>query len=340
MSARIATAWRLWPHAFGGTRIVGVRVGAIATKERPAAAYDRASTTGVDVPASVRVYRPAEPLQPYITFFYFVDAPGPLSDFLYPEWGNVRIPLEGTWTVEVPGYAPNDPRGAALFGPTDRHARIRTDGGRALGFGMTPIGWHRLIHGPADRMANRAEPLGDRLGIDGEALAAALRADGDDAARIDRLEALLLRLVDNLQPVRAAVLSIDRALRGRPATVEAFAAAAGLTERTLQRMCLATFGFAPKRLLRLQRFLDTLGHVRSAVGGRVSGALAEDYCDAAHFYRDFRDFMAMSPRAYFQATRPLMAAAAMAQMAAGVTLSFRLPPQPGEAPAPAEYQPR
>ena len=290
--------------------------------------------------ATVRIHRPAPSLQPYVTFFYFVEATAPLSDFLYPEWGNVRIPLSGDWTVEVPGFPANDPRGPALFGPTDRHGRIRTGGGRAVGFGMTPIGWHRLIHGPADRLANRAEPLGDRLGVDAAALTAALRGDGDDATSVARLEALLVRLVEGMPPVRPLVLAVDRALRSRPATVQAFAADAGLTERTLQRVCLATFGFAPKRLLRLQRFLDTLGHVRAAVGGRVTGSLADDYYDAAHFYRDFRDFMAMSPRAYFHAKRPLMGPAAAAQMAAGVTLSFRLPPQPGEAPAEAEYKPR
>ena len=289
--------------------------------------------------ASVRIYRPAEPLQAYVTFFYFVDVAGPLTDFLYPEWGNVRFPLDGEWTVEVPGFPPVEPTRAALFGPTDRHGRIRTNGGRVVGFGMTPIGWHRLVHGPADRIANRAEPLGDRLGIDGETLAEALRGDANDDASVARLEAVLLRLIRDLPPVRRVVLSVDRSLRSRPATVAAFAAAAGLTERTLQRVCLVTFGFAPKRLLRLQRFLDTLGHVRSAVGERVSGALADSYYDAAHFYRDFRDFMAMSPREYFRAQRPLMAAAAAAQMVAGVTLSFRLPPQPGEAPAPAEYKP-
>lgn len=326
-----------------GERVWGERVGFVATKERPQQVGDgnRAEQPSTrSTPATVRVHRPSEPLQPYITFFYFVEASAPLSDFLYPEWGNVRVPLEGEWIVEVPGFPPNDPRRAALFGPTDRHSLIRTEGGRALGFGMTPIGWHQLIHGSADRIANRVEPLGDRLGVREDALIAALRGDRDDETSIARLEALLMQMVERLPPVRAMVLSIDRALRTRPATVEAFAAAAGLTERTLQRVCLSTFGFAPKRLLRLQRFLDTLGHVRSAVGERVNGALAEDYYDAAHFYRDFRDFMAMSPRAYFRAERPLMAVAAEAQMAAGVTLSFRLPPQPGEAPAPPEHQPR
>jgi hypothetical protein len=45
----------------------------------------------------------------------------------------------------------------------------------------------------------------------------------------------------------------------------------------------------------------------------------------AHFYRDFRDFIGMSPRAYFTASRAIMASAAAAQTAAGVTLSFKLP---------------
>jgi methylphosphotriester-DNA--protein-cysteine methyltransferase len=79
-------------------------------------------------------------------------------------------------------------------------------------------------------------------------------------------------------------------------------------------------------LLRRQRFLDTLGHVRSAVGDPLRDTLDPDYFDQSHFYRDFRDFMGMSPRAYFAASRSIMATAAAAQTAAGVTLSFRLPP--------------
>lgn len=289
---------------------------------------------------SVRIYRPCEPLQSYITFYYFVEADGPLTDFLYPEWGNVRFPVRGDWTVEVPGHPASHPRGVSLFGPTDRHGVIRTGGGKAIGFGMTPIGWHRLVNGSAHLFANRAVPLEERLcGLDSEALHRALAADSSDAVAIARLEAALLECIAQLPPVSRVVLAVDRALRTRPGTVEAFAAAAFLTERTLQRVCLATFGFSPKRLLRLQRFLDTLGHVRAAVGERVTGALSAEYYDAAHFYRDFRDFMAMSPRSYFAAKRPLMGPAAVAQMAAGVTLSFRLPPQPGDLPAPAEHKP-
>ena len=124
-------------------------------------------------------------------------------------------------------------------------------------------------------------------------------------------------------------LAVDGALRTTPADVGAFATLVGLSERSLHRVCLETFGFAPKRLLRRQRFLRTLGRVRAAVGAPVTPSLGADYYDLPQFYRDFRDFMGMSARDYFAAPRDLMGPAAVAQAAAGVTLSFALAPPPG-----------
>jgi AraC-like DNA-binding protein len=277
----------------------------------------------------VHIRRPSDALEGYVTFFYVVEADGPLTDFLYPEWGNVRFALAGPWRVEMPGFPAPQRQEAVLYGPTDRQGLVTGGGGRTIGFGMTPIGWHRLIDGSAADFANRVAPLGTHLGVDGETLRAQLIGDPDDAARIARLEAVLLARLAARPAVSQQVLAVDRALRMRPMQVGAFADASGIPERSLQRLCLRTFGFAPKRLMRLQRFLDTLGHVRSAVGEAVNGAISEDYFDQAHFYRDFRDFMGMTPRAYFGAPRVLMAKAAEAQVRAGVTLSFRLPPQPG-----------
>ena len=277
---------------------------------------------------AVHIRRPSPALQGYVTFFYFVAVEGPLTDFLYPEWGNVRFALSGSWDVHMQGFESTTPADGALFGPTDRPGRIVTDGGRCMGFGMTPIGWHRLVGGDASAMANRIAPLADRLGFEGQALHRAL-LDADENAGVALVERALLDRLATRPPVSERVRAVDRALRMRPAEVGAFAAMAGLTERTLSRLCLKTFGFAPKRLLRLQRFLDTLGHIRSAVGEPVAEAI-DGYFDQAHFYRDFRDFMGMTPRGYQRAPRRLMSAAAAEQVRAGVSLSFRLPPQPGE----------
>lgn len=278
-------------------------------------------------PVSVRVARPSPALQSYVTFYYFVEADGPLTDFLYPEWGNVRFGVHGRWQIQMPGQYSDDPQSAALYGPTDRHGQIVTVGGKTVGFGLTPLGWHRLIAADAGGMANRVCDLGDGLGVDSEVVRQALVNDGDDdAAGIARFEAILLKRLATRPPADPLFLAVDRALRERPRNVAAFAVTTGMTPRTLLRFCKRGFGFAPKRLLRRQRFLDTLGHVRSAVGGSVGASLTDEYFDQAHFYRDFHDFMAMSPREYFSAPRRLMAEAAAAQVRAGVTLSFELPP--------------
>lgn len=289
-----------------------------------------APTPGAPTPpdVSIRIYRPSDALEGYVTFFYVVEVEQPLTDFLYPEWGNVRFALSGKWRVQMPGFDAPDVQETALYGPTDRHGAVTTSGGATIGFGLTPIGWHRVIGGDAASAANRVGPLGNALGVDGAALRQDLIADATDEERVARLEHVLLDWLAHRPPVSPVVLAVDRALRRRPAEVADFARWAGLSSRTLYRLCLRNFGFAPKRLMRLQRFLDTLGRARSAVGQQVGGSISEAYYDQSHFYRDFREFMAMTPRAYFSAPRVLMSAAAEAQVRAGVTLSFRLPPPP------------
>ena len=275
----------------------------------------------------VEVFLPAVALRAYVTFYYFVTVEGPLEDFLYPEWGNVRFVLEGDWRLEMDGYG-SEPQIDVLFGPTDRCGRVTTTGGRIVGFGMTPLGWCRLMGTDAELMANRVRSLDDELGPNGSDIRAAIASDATDSQGVARFDALLIDLIATRPAETPALVAVDRVLRTRPAGVPEFAAAAGTSMRTLQRLCLRHFGFAPKRLLRRQRFLDTLGQVRTAVGAHLREALDAEYFDQAHFYRDFRDFMGMSPRACFTASRALMARAAEAQRAAGVTLSFKLPPPP------------
>lgn len=278
---------------------------------------------------SVRVYVPPRELQAFVTFYYFVEAFGPLTDFLYPEWGNVRLAITGDWRLI------NDPRDGAvrhdrvLFGPTDRCGQIVTAGGKAVGFGLTPLGWNRLIGSDADAMANRAREMDDELGVDLVEMQAAFRADGDDdAASIARLDRALLARLARCPPNDPLVLATDRVLRRRPATVPIFAAEVGVAPRTLHRLCLRAFGFPPKRLLRRQRFLETLGVIRISPDARFGEAMCEDYHDQSHFSRDFHDFMGMSARDYARTPRALMQAAAAAQLRMQIPLSFALPEPP------------
>uniref|UniRef100_UPI0035CBCD76 helix-turn-helix domain-containing protein n=1 Tax=uncultured Sphingomonas sp. TaxID=158754 RepID=UPI0035CBCD76 len=294
--------------------------GHIAAKAPPAA------TDG----AKVRIYLPHDRLKGFVTFYYIVESDGALEDFLYPEWGNVRFNVRGNWHARLNHRYPEAELSSALFGPTDHAARIVTSGGKIIGFGLTPIGWLRFLPIPADHLANRVTPLGDWFGMSGEAVRAALSAQDHDGSIVDLLDRLLLASLDRSKPNPAWAMELSRSLRDRPRDVEQFAAKLGLSGRALARRCKRLFGFAPKRLLRRQRFLETLGKIR-VVEPRHYGALVDpEYFDQAHFVHEFREFMGLSPTEFLMTARPLMTHAAEAQLAAGITLSFELPPEPAE----------
>lgn len=299
-----------------------------ATSATPVAGV-RTAVAEAPMRAPVRIYVPCAALQPYVTFHYFVDVPVPLHDFLYPEWANVRFSVRGEWRMRLGDNYPDEPLTTPLFGATDKAAEVITPGGTTIGFGLTPLGWDRFFDMPANALANKVCDLGDLLGTPAEDIRQGLIADGDDdAAGVRRMEAVLLALLKRRPPNDPALLVVEEAMRARPASVPAFAEAAGMSERTLHRACLKLFGFTPKRVLRRQRFLDTLGLIRITEDPSFGALLDPEYCDQAHFSREFREFMGITATDYLRVPRPLMAAAAMAQEAAGVTLSFQLPPQP------------
>lgn len=277
---------------------------------------------------SVRIYFPDEPLQSFVTFYYFVECSEPLEDFLYPEWGNVRFPVRGAWYMELADRYPGAAIGPALFGSTDRAARIVSSYGKTVGFGMTPLGWERFVRIPADSLANRLCDLGDLFGTPAARLLETLAAHETDRQGVALLDQLLLDRLAATAPNSPLAITVDRVLRERPADVEAFAAAAGVSTKTLGRACRRIFGFGAKRLLRRQRFLDTLGAIRVTNQPEFSTLIDPGYFDQSHFNREFREFMGLSPGEYLSAPRPLMGRAARVQTEAGIPLSFQLPPQP------------
>lgn len=279
---------------------------------------------------SVRIYLPDERLRSFATFYYFVECPGPLEDFLYPEWGNVRFLLGGSWWVESRQIRARVPPDGALFGPTDRAAKIVARDGKTAGFGLTPLGWQRFLGIPAAPFANCIGPLGTRFGEPAPTWHAELLAQRSDAEGVALFDRLLLDRLVATAPNTDLAITIDRALRDRPHDVGAFADAAAVTPRVLLRVCKQVFGFGPKRLLRRQRFLDTLGRIRITEKPRFDDLRDPEYFDQSHFNHEFHEFMGLSPKDYLSVPRPLMGQAALVQLQAGIPLSFALPPPPEE----------
>jgi AraC-like DNA-binding protein len=265
------------------------------------------AVTGRTAP-EVRFYLPAGPLRPLVTSYYVVDAPGPLVDFTHPEWGNIRFSLAGSWRFGDPsGWQMDEPANATIFGPTDRTRRFDSQGGMALGVGLTPIGWLSLIGTDAASAANTILALGDELGEPGTAIRERLIAAADEKARVTILDQILTARHRPPSGYHEAAIKVQEALlSGVVDDVADLAAVLGMEQRTLHRVCRSVFGFSPVRLLRRQRFLRTLAQVRDALDQPLGQLIDPQYYDQAHFNRDFKAYMGMTPLAYFKSPRELM----------------------------------
>lgn len=256
---------------------------------------------------SIRFYLPAPALRAFVTSYYLIDSAGPLTEWLHPEWGNIRFSLRGDWTMGTRTGPEETPRHSSLFGPTDRTRSFGTQGAFMMGVGLTPLGWLKIVRSDASRLANAFTPLGDTLGTPGDELAATVGACADDAARRALFDDLLTRRADHRHPDERLAIEAHRILMaGSAETIDDFATAMGLSDRTLNRLCLRVFGFGPKRLLRRQRFLRTLARIRDRLDQPLGAVLDPAYYDQAHFIREFRAYMGVTPTAYFNSPREVM----------------------------------
>ncbi|MDP3852664.1 helix-turn-helix domain-containing protein [Phenylobacterium sp.] len=273
------------------------------------------SETAATAPLSVRMVRPAPELSQLLDAYYILDACQVVSDHLLSGPGNVRFQLSGEWILTADGVHIPTPQQSALFGPTDR-AAIFESTGRAimLGAGLTPVGWAKLFDVDAFDLANRVRELADFVGEDDAArLHADLMAAPDDAGIVRVLDAWFIARDAARPSADPRIAIVHRELLAPHADVTTLAAAVGVSERTLHRLCDRAFGFSPKALLRQKRFLRTLERVRGVLDQPLSGLIDDGYFDQAHFNRDFRHFMGMTPGQYFNSPREIMRRAAIAR---------------------------
>lgn len=274
---------------------------------------------------TVRFFMPSPELAPYISTYYLTEVGLPegevVQDWLHPEWGNLRLSRMGLWKAGIGTEPLRDTPAFVASGPTSHCAHFLTSRGRVWGVGILPLGWARLFDTPAASHADSfcdgqtdptfagLAPLLDHI-FSGAADAAA------EAARIDTFlcDYLATRPVpEDEQRIRAAHAAlIDQDI----GSVADFAERLGISSRSLERLSLRAFGFPPKLLLRRQRFLRSLAQFMLDPSLTWISTLDWHYVDQAHFVRDFKRFMGMSPSTYAGLDHPVLNAAARARAAA------------------------
>ena len=211
-------------------------------------------------PVSIRMLRPSEALNGLIDAYYIVETFGPMQDHYLAGPGNIRFAPRGEWILTVDGYSGPAAERAALFGPTDRSGMFGPTGpGVLLGAGLTPMGWAHLFDISAEALSNKVCELADVIGREeSDAIAGVIDAASNDEAIATGLDAWLIARIGSRPAPDPRIALVHSALLAVPDDIAEFAAAVNVSERTLRRLCLRAFGFAPKALLRQKRFQRTL----------------------------------------------------------------------------------
>jgi AraC-like DNA-binding protein len=282
---------------------------------------------------TVRFALPSEKLRPYVTTYYLIEAQpstrGPaIEDYLHPEWANLRF-LRADWSQSAIGEEPlrNSPA-FAVTGPTSQATRFRIKQGPEArkggnwGIGLMPLGWAKFFDAPADQYADRfvdghADPAFEALRDLGVELSRRFHGEpGDFTREVALIEECLTGFLDRDVPNADLITAINSALVDRDiATATQLAERVGMNLRSLERLSRRVFGFPPKVLLRRQRFLRSLAQFMLDPSLKWLNTLDHQYHDQAHFVRDFKQFMGMTPGAYAKLEKPMLVAAAQARMA-------------------------
>ena len=288
---------------------------------------------------STHFFRPSADVAPYISSFYIIDfalgADEIVTDWLHPEWGNIRFSENDCWFAGTDGrFEPLPPQVGT--GPTSHTIPFRIHGPtRIWGVGILPRGWLRLMDAPANSLADltmgctQTSPFADFAGLR-EATFDGTQDPIGEAARINEfLRGLLVKRPPHEDEARIRAIHMalfDSSIR----SVADFAAKIELSSRSLERISLRAFGFPPKLLMQRQRFLRSLSQFLLDPSLAWIKTLDENYVDQAHFVRDFKKFMLMSPSTYAALDHPVLISASRnrAATAGAAVQALHRPDQP------------
>jgi len=259
-----------------------------------------------------RFFAPPAEFDGCFTTFYRleldVERGGVVSDYLLPEWANIRFFSGATPWGQIEGGSVVQGTDFTATGPSSHPTKFTLGTSRMWGVGFLPLGWARFFDVGADSAANNAADGHSHPAFRKFSKLAKVLCDSqvDEAEQLDYLTRELQAL---MRPNRDEdrILRVHQCLLDTKLTrVAGFAEEAGVSTRTLGRICRRYFGFPPKLLLRRQRFIRSLVSFLLHAGRNWTEAMDEHYHDQAQFTREFQQFMRMKPKKYAALDHPIL----------------------------------
>jgi AraC-like DNA-binding protein len=203
---------------------------------------------------------------------------------------------EGRWRAEAKIF------GGTVVGPMTCVGRTDSvDLSETVGVYFRPARAAPFFDVAMSELTDAPVAIADIWGPTGSRLSSAL-CELNEAARIDRLEAVLLTRLRHRRQ-RTGALDVEglagSVLRGRGRVrVEAMARDAGVSRQHLAREFRERIGIGPKLYTRLARFQSVLAYSGSRANvDWASVAVEAGFFDQSHMIAEFRQFSGLTPRA-------------------------------------------
>jgi AraC-like DNA-binding protein len=254
------------------------------------------------------VRRPPPPLSSFVDCLWHLerDALAHGRERMLPTGeADIVIPLRQPAVLrydDIDAAEPRRLRGGVVVGPHDRWF-VRGTGGASsvVGVHFRPGGAAAFFGGALPSLRNRTELLDDLWGPSACELRERLQAAGPASARLDLLQAHLLRRLHaspGIDPMAAWAL---HALQRDPAAarIDAVQQASGCSPAGFIRRFESSVGLTPKRYARVLRFGSLLpALVRQGPRDWAQVAAGGGYFDQSHLIHEFRRLAGITPGAY------------------------------------------
>jgi len=242
-------------------------------------------------------YHPSADLAPYVEHYWVVEwdlrgqAPERAETLPHP---SVHMIFESGGRSRIMGVA------RAKF------STLLEDKGGVFAVKFTPGGFYPFVGVPVSRFSDMTASLHDVFGADGDELDRAVLAESADFSRINVVENFLRARRPEPDENVPRVREIVYALAKEPGIlkVQDLVDRYGLNKRTLQRLFARYVGAHPKWVIQRYRLHEAAEQlVAGAPDNHAAIAMNLGYSDQAHFVRDFKAIVGVSPAAYARAAR-------------------------------------
>jgi len=186
-----------------------------------------------------------------------------------------------------------------------KFSRLLEGEGGVFAAKFRPGGFYQFVGVPMSAYTDTVQSLGDVFGRDGDVLEADVRSARDDPSRIAVIEDFLRgRATESgAQVARIAEIvyaaAADRTILRVDDLVERY----GMNTRALQRLFAQYVGVSPKWVIQRYRLHEAAEQLAGGPVHQSTLALSLGYSDQAHFVRDFKRVVGISPASYAKAAR-------------------------------------